>query len=389
VTIRAEEVSLGASATGRGGARAEWYDLPAVDIDPDIRRAEMPPSALYTDPAWYARMRERIFARTWHMFPAHLEPLEPGALQPWNLLPGCLDEPLLLTRDDAGPHLISNVCTHRGAILVERPGQAQGLRCGYHGRRFALDGRFGSAPSFAEAEGFPRPCDDLARVPLDRWERFWFASLDPAHRFDDLVAPVRERLAHLPWDRLVLAPDRCRDYHVAASWALYCDNYLEGLHIPFVHPGLDPVLDREGYQTQLLPLGVLQLGVAASDEQPCLSAPPDHPDHGRPIAAYYYWLYPCTMLNVYPWGLSINVVIPLGPERTRVVFLGYTWDPAAAEAGAGADLDHVEHEDERILQSVARGARARLLPRGRYSPSHEQGVHHFHRLLARSLNDEG
>jgi choline monooxygenase len=31
--------------------------------------------------------------------------------------------------------------------------------------------------------------------------------------------------------------------------------------------------------------------------------------------------------------------------------------------------------------------RTRLYTRGRYSPAREEGVHHFHRLLARFLED--
>lgn len=359
-----------------------------LDIDPDIRRAQTLPSEVYHHRAWYEHMREQVFARTWHLYPAPLPPVPDHGVQPWNFLAGCLDEPLLLTRDDAGLHLVSNVCTHRGAILVERAGTTQGLRCGYHGRRFSLDGRFISAPEFEDALDFPRPCDHLAAVPLTEWEGMLFASLEPAHPLADLVAPLRERLAHLPWDRLESAPSLCRDYHVAASWALYCDNYLEGLHIPYVHPGLNRVLDYHAYQTELLPLGVLQLGLSQGDE-PCFSAPEGHVDHGRPIAAYYYWLFPSTMINVYPWGLSINVVLPLGPERSRVVFLAHVWDAEQLDTGAGAQLDDVEHEDERVVESVARGIRARRYSRGRYSPTQERGVHHFHRLLARFLDEDG
>ncbi|MFN2413250.1 MAG: SRPBCC family protein, partial [Pyrinomonadaceae bacterium] len=49
---------------------------------------------------------------------------------------------------------------------------------------------------------------------------------------------------------------------------------------------------------------------------------------------------------------------------------------------AGGDLDRVEHEDEAIVQSVQKGIRSRFYDRGRYSPTREQGTHHFHRLIA-------
>jgi choline monooxygenase len=94
------------------------------------------------------------------------------------------------------------------------------------------------------------------------------------------------------------------------------------------------------------------------------------------------------MLNFYPWGLSINVVRPLAVDRTRVSFLSYVWDESRLDQGAGAALDRVEREDEVIVESVQRGTRARLYTRGRYSPTREQGVHHFHRLLTAALRDQ-
>jgi choline monooxygenase len=88
------------------------------------------------------------------------------------------------------------------------------------------------------------------------------------------------------------------------------------------------------------------------------------------------------MFNVYPWGVSVNVVKPLAVDRTRVTFLAFVWDPSKREKGAGAGLDRVEREDEAIVEAVQRGVRSRLYGRGRYSPTRETGVHHFHRLLA-------
>jgi hypothetical protein len=73
------------------------------------------------------------------------------------------------------------------------------------------------------------------------------------------------------------------------------------------------------------------------------------------IAAFYYWLFPNLMLNFYPWGLSLNVVYPLGPERTRVSFLSYVWDEARRQSGVGADLHRLEMEDEEVVESVQRG----------------------------------
>jgi choline monooxygenase len=100
------------------------------------------------------------------------------------------------------------------------------------------------------------------------------------------------------------------------------------------------------------------------------------------VGAYYWWLFPNTMLNLYPWGISLNVVHPLAVDRTKVSFISFVWDESKLDRGAGSGLDRVEREDEVIVESVQRGTRSRAYERGRYSPARETGgVHRFHQLL--------
>lgn len=354
-------------------------------IDPDIRRAWTLPAAVYRDPAYLHLQRERVFAPAWHWVPEAARPLAAGDVVPFPLLPGFLDEPLVLTHDGAQRRCLSNVCTHRGNLVVAAPGNCAALRCGYHGRRFGLDGRLRAMPGFDGVEGFPAPSDDLPRVALEALGPLAFASVAPAVAFDDWVAPVRARAGWLPLDALRADPAADRDYEVRAHWALYCDNYLEGFHIPFVHAALDGALAWDDYRTELFPWGSLQVGVARGDDAPAFAPPPGDALHGVRVAAYYFWLYPNAMLNLYPWGLSLNVVAPRAVDATRVHFRSFVWDAALRARGAGAGLDAVEREDEAIVEAVARGVRARLYDRGRYSPTREAGVHHFHRLLAAAL----
>ncbi len=212
----------------------------AIDIDPDIRQASTLPGAVYSDPTWFDRQKEQVLARTWHFAGDEAEVAAPGAVHPFSLLPGCLDEPLLFARRQDGVlHCLSNVCTHRGNLVVAAPMTATALRCRYHGRRFALDGHLLSSPEFEGARAFPTPADDLQAVPFGRFAGLLFAGIRPAMPFAELLQPVLERLGGwYPLDQLAPEPTSARDYAVAAPWALYCDNYLEGFHIPYVHAGL-------------------------------------------------------------------------------------------------------------------------------------------------------
>jgi choline monooxygenase len=359
--------------------------LAAVSIDPDIRRARTLPAWLYSDPAVYALQRERVFARSWQWAGDADRVKVPGAVCPVTLLEGGLDEPLVLARDRGDAlHCYSNVCTHRGTLVCETEGVENFLRCRYHGRRFALDGRFLSMPEFEGVEGFPSPSDDLPNVPFGQLGKLLFASLAPSCPFDELVADVRARCGFLPWDRAVHDASRSREYLVQANWALYCDNYLEGFHIPYVHAGLAQTIDYSGYRSEVFRWSTLQLGVTQPGVE-AFTLPAGHPDAGTRVGAYYWWLYPNTMLNLYPWGVSLNVVRPLAVDRTKVAFLAFVWDPDKLDRGAGMGLDRVEREDEVIVESVQRGTRAKLYERGRYSPARETGVHRFHQLLVQAM----
>ncbi|TVS00837.1 MAG: aromatic ring-hydroxylating dioxygenase subunit alpha [Phycisphaerales bacterium] len=354
-------------------------------IDADIRRAHTLPSWVYTDPEVFERSRESVFAPSWQLV-AGLESVSlPGSARPLTVLEGLLDEPIVVTRDERDTlRCLSNVCTHRGNLVCTQAGRCAQLRCNYHGRRFALDGSFRSMPEFEETEDFPSPDDDLRPVPCEALGAWLFASLKPATAFNELAAPVIDRVGFLDMRQMRHEPTRSRDYLVKCNWALYVENYLEGFHVPFVHDSLAQALDYGSYTTELFKSAVLQLGIAKGAED-CFEIPEGHPDAGRSVAAYYWWLWPNTMLNFYPWGCSVNIVRPLGPALTKVSFLTYVSDESRLDKGAGAELDKVEREDEAVVEQVQRGVRSRIYSRGRYSPTREQGVHHFHRTLAEAL----
>jgi choline monooxygenase len=236
-------------------------------IDEDIRRASTLPAEVYGDPSWYRAMRDRVFARSWQLVADTDAVRVPGQTHPFTLLEGVLDEPLVLTRDTQDRlHCLSNVCTHRGTLVCEHAGVQPALRCRYHGRRFAHDGRFLSMPEFEGAEGFPSPADDLPKIPFGAWGKLLFVSLDPAFPLEELTAEMDARVSWLPLHEAVLDPSRSRDYLVKANWALYCDNYLEGFHIPYVHAGLAGALDYGEYRTELFRWSNLQVGVASGGE---------------------------------------------------------------------------------------------------------------------------
>lgn len=350
-----------------------------------INNAETLPSLFYRDESIFVTMKEKVFASSWQFIEAFTGNLNTNEAFPFTLLPGFINEPLLLVNTgDYQIKCMSNVCTHRGNILVAQPGKYKSLICGYHGRKFDIDGKFISMPEFEEAINFPRACDHLTHVPLQSWNQFHFVGLNCNHDLKSFFAQLEMRLGFMNVSQFRYAPELNREYLVHANWALYCDNYLEGFHVPFVHQGLNKVLDYKNYTTQIFDNFNLQIGIADNDAD-CFHFPESHIDRGKRIAAYYYWLFPNTMFNFYPWGLSVNVVKPLSVNRCKVSFISYVYDETRMQTGAGAQLDKVEREDEAIVEAVQRGMQSRFYNTGRYSPTREKGVYHFHSLIAKSF----
>ena len=350
-------------------------------INEKIEQAETLPSWAYHSDEFYACSKANIFEKTWHYI-TEVDNVEmEGDIFPFTLGKGCINEPLMLTKDHEKTRCLSNVCTHRGNILVEHPCRQKRIVCCYHGRKFDLNGCFKHMPEFKEAEDFPTERDNLTELKLETMFGFYFTALHPRFDFKDAFGDIEKRVSFLPLNEMRIIENYSREYLVNCSWMLYCENYLEGFHIPFIHSGLAQALDYGSYDYEIGEYYNLQIGyVKSGDEQ--FNIPEGHRDYGKNIGAYYYWLFPNIMFNFYPWGMSLNLINPLAPQKTKVIFKTYIWDESKYNLGAGSDLDKVEREDEEIVERVQRGMNSRLYKRGRFSPKMEKGVHHFHGLIA-------
>ena len=350
--------------------------MPEDLVAADIRVAKPLPSKFYHDKSLFDSLLS-VF-NGWQ-YAAHDSELETNTIVPLSHIESITGEPAIIVRGDK-VECLSNICTHRGMRLISQPCNKSTLQCEYHGRTFDLEGNMKHMPEFEQAIGFPSESDNLHKFAMDAWKGLHFISQEDTQQlpWDEL----NERFGFLDIASYVHDPSRDRDHSIAANWMLYVDNYLEGFHIPFVHPELNQTLDYSGYSTEVFEGGVLQIG-KASEGDVKFDLPETHPDFGQEIAAYYLWMFPNMMFNFYPWGLSLNIVIPVSSEETRVLYRGYVKDAALAEKGAGSILDTVEIQDQNIIEQVHKSMHSKLYDRGRYSPTREQGVHHFHRIISK------
>jgi choline monooxygenase len=356
----------------------------ALQIDSDISQAWSVPAHFYVDPEVSARENERIFARTWQVVGHRAQLAKPGDFFTTELL----GEPLLLVRG-AQSELrgFYNVCRHRAGPPAEGCGSRKLFRCGYHGWTYGLDGALISAPEFEGQAGFDPKQFTLTPVRAEEWFNLIFVNLDPD------AEPLLKSLGHLPQQAERVHLDGMqlferRAYDMKCNWKTYVDNYLEGYHLPSVHPGLNRELDYNAYTVEPHTRYVRQFspirGAHPGDATPRL-----YQEAADDLTTDYFWVFPNWMLNCYPDNISLNIVLPVSPDRSLAIFEWYLPEKelGSATAKASVEFSHqVQIEDVGICEVVQKNLHSRSYQRGRYSIKQETGVHAFHRMYAEAMN---
>src|SRR5205807_9426735 len=297
-------------------------------------------------------------------------------------------EPILVVR--GGDNVLRgffNVCRHKGAaIMTEREGRTQNLRCPYHGWTYSLEGELKGTPDFAGVRNFDPSANGLIPCQTALWQNWLFVKVEThgpsLERFlgADLTGRIHKSgIENLHWLER-------RSYTLNCNWKVFVDNYLDGgYHVPHLHKGLDSVLDYGEYTIE-------------NGKRYCLQSSPmvsNGDDEAGAVRggnrALYYWLYPNFMMNYYEGVLDTNLVRPITIDRTEVIFDFYFADvsEAARERNSkSVDVgERIQQEDVGICESVQRGLRSSAYQSGRLSARREAGEHLFHRLLYAHLRD--
>ena len=266
-----------------------------------------------------------------------------------------------------------NVCKHRAGPLALCNGRgARALHCKYHGWTYTLEGQLRSAPEMDGAADFDKSTIRLDEIRVSTWQGLVFVALDAdVPPLDTVYAGINERIRPVEPGRMRF--HRRTRYDIACNWKVYVDNFLEGYHLPHVHPGLSKVLDYRAYDTELFDWYSLQ-------HSPIRDAGDIYGDGD----AWYYYVYPNVMLNIMPGRMQTNRVLPQGIDRCVVEFDFYYSDDPAALARADRDeqfSDEIQQEDISICEAVQKGLTSGAYEPGRLCPKREGGVWHFQNLM--------
>jgi choline monooxygenase len=341
-----------------------------------IERAFTAPSSWYTAPGFHDFDREAVMAAHWQYVGHEAQVKNVGD----HIVAHVAGEPLIVVRGkDMVLRAFYNVCRHRaGPLALENGNCERGvLQCKYHGWTYTLEGSLRGVPHWDRVDLFDKKDYGLTPINLETWQGLLFVNLSPAPRpLEDTVAGIAERIA--PLDMTNLSFSRRVIYPVKCNWKAYVDNYLEGYHVPIVHPELNKVLDYAQYRTETMAHYSLQYSPFKADADASM--------YGDAQQAFYYFVFPNMMLNIVGQRLQMNLVVPTGAQTCDVIFdyLYADTSSEAAQAQIEADFAYsevVQREDEEICEQVQRGLSSRSYTVGRYSVQREEGVHHFHDLL--------
>jgi choline monooxygenase len=332
------------------------------------------PASWYHRPEIHERERQGIFRREW-IWIGRLDQLaDPGdyiatEIAGWRVF---------VIRDRAGDlRAFHNVCRHRAAILVENgAGRCDVLRCRYHGWVYDTAGRLRQTPHFGESPDFDKADYGLFPVRVETWRGLVFVNLDAdaAPLVEGLGDLVKEAAGY-PIEEYSFVREEVFD--MSCNWKTYTDNFVEGYHVPSIHPSFGAVIDFDRFET------------VGRNRTVIMQAPQKD---GSFYGGVWLWRYPNTTMSFFPEGMNMSRIMPLDSRRTRLVYNFFFRDlSAAAMIGNNDTIARncgVVREDFGICEVSQGNLEAGLFERGPLSPRHEDGVRHFHELVRRSLEHD-
>ena len=309
-----------------------------------------------------------------------------------------------LIRSERGVELVSNVCRHRQAVMLQgrgslntqQKGSAGGnIVCPLHRWTYAPSGALLGAPHFAQD-----PCLNLQNYALREWNGLLFED-----NGRDIAADLANMGPRSALDFTGFKLDHVEMHECNYNWKTFIEVYLEDYHVEPFHPGLGNFVtcDDLSWQFQkeysVQTVGIAnRLGKAGSpvykrwQEQLMQYRQGAVPEYG----AIWLTYYPHIMVEWYPHVLTVSTLHPISPEKTLNMVEFYYPEEIVAferefvEAQQAAYMETCIEDDE-IGERMDAGRKA-LYKRGDnevgpYQSPMEDGMQHFHEWYRRKMSD--
>jgi len=302
-----------------------------------------------------------------------------------------MDHAKMLIRREDGVDLMSNICRHRQAIMLQGSGTTKLVVCPVHRWTYDRQGNLLGAPHFPE-----KPCLGLRRDELERWNGLLFKG--PRSASADLAGmQVADE-----FDFSGYKLDKVEVHHCNYNWKTFIEVYLEDYHVVPFHPGLGNFVTCKDLSWQfgdwysVQKVGITSLAKPGSETYAKWhKAVIDYYGEKKPThGAIWLTYYPNVMVEWYPHVLVVSTLIPTDVDKTTNVVEFYypedivEFEREFVEAEQAAYME-TAIEDDDIGERMDRGRRA-LLKEGRnevgpYQSPFEDGMQHFHEFYRRIM----
>jgi choline monooxygenase len=328
------------------------------------------PPAVYASRDTFLLERERIFTASWQLVGPASRLVDSGsyvAIEVAGL------KIFVVRGRDGTLRGFRNVCRHRGARLLEEgSGRCGPIRCPYHNWAFNDRGELMNAPWFGEEPSFRKEDWPLDPVSVREWRGLVFASIKPERDLEDQLGELMAELADEPIESYTAVREERLVFD--ANWKIYTDNFVEGYHIPGIHPTFFAAIDFEEFKT------------TAHQGFIRMTAPPRE---GLFYRGKWLWMWPNWTLSLFAGGMNTSRINPIDHHRTELFYNFYFAETTAATESARDDTIArnlaVVREDFEICIETHKNYETGAYGAGPLSPRHEAGVHYFQNQLRRSL----
>ncbi len=343
-----------------------------------IEEAKTIPSDWYYDKNIFDIERKKIFLKSWHLIGS--ESLVPNTGD--TIIKEILNQPIILSRHkDKSIKAFYNVCQHRGGPLLRKDDCIAVFQCKYHGWIYNINGELKKTREFKGVKNFKSENYNLKPISLKSWMGLIFITFGAKDEiFFDQLEEIKNQIS--PFDFSSFLYHSRVSYSIKCNWKTYVDNYLEGYHIPFIHPRLNKLVDYKSYKTELFSNYSLQ----SAPIDPTLS--PYKSNTGSKNLAYYYTLFPNILLNIAPGRLQTNIIEPVSSKSCLVHFDYYFEEIDDDILKNDFEFsEEIQQEDIQICEEVQKGLESKGYDQGRISIQSEKGLHHFQSILKRGLKN--
>jgi len=324
----------------------------------------------YVSPDTLLQERRSIFARSWQHLGAVTQVAAPNSYLAADIAGYKI---FVLRGKDGVLRGFKNMCRHRGAQLLEDgAGKCNGVRCPYHQWLYDDKGELKSAPWFGDRPPIVLEDWPLEKVHVDEWRGLLFAAIDPEVSLIEQLGALPEELADEPIEKYTL--DRQDKVEFDANWKVYTDNFVEGYHIPGIHPSFFAALDYKEFAT------------TAHKGFVRMTCPPRD---GLFYRGKWLWMWPNWTLSLFEGGMNTSRINPLSVGRTEQLYSFYFEDVSPATKAARdktiAGNLAVVQEDCDVCAGTHRNYETGMFTTGPLSSRHEEGVYYFQQRVARAL----